>query len=238
MTSLLQVIARHFTLMVSLPKNTPEMARAAIEGGAHAIKVHLNCHHFASDTRFGSWAHERPALLEVLSAAEGVPVGLVTGEETQPSDEELQEIQKTGFDFWDLFARYTPPQFLRLPGLVRMVAVDSMWTPEMIVWMARLGVQIIESSIIPREQYRSPLNLIDLTAYARLAKVCPIPILVPTQKAVRPQDVEFLAQVGTAGITIGAVVTGNAPDSLREATAEFRTAVNEVCRKPVSGLKF
>ncbi|MBI3929711.1 MAG: hypothetical protein HY319_29495 [Armatimonadetes bacterium] len=238
MPRLLQQLARQFTLMVSLPQNTPEMAEAAIQGGAHAIKVHLNCHHFASDTRFGPWKDERPALLEILQLAGRVPVGIVTGEEVQPGPEELGEIQEAGFDFWDLFARYTPPAYLRIPRLGRMVAIDSSWTPEQVVAMARLGVHVIESSIIPREHYRSPLNLADLAAYAHLAGVCPIPILVPTQKAIRPQEVDLLAQADANGVTIGAVVTGTRVEGVREATLRFREAVDKVVKPSPSGVKF
>lgn len=214
-----------FRLMVSLPKNRIELALAAVEAGAEILKVHLNCHHFASDTRFGSWRDEKPVLREILDAVK-VPVGIVTGEETQPTAAEWSELAAFGFDFWDLFARYTAPGCFDVPRLGRMVAVDDSWTAEMVQDMVKLGVDVFEASIIPRTQYRTTLNLVDLTRYAALSRAAGVPIMVPSQKAVRPDEVGWLRRVGASGITIGAIVTGLEPDSLKAATASFRAAID------------
>lgn len=222
---LLDVLKGGFTLMVSLPKNSPELARAAVEAGAQCLKVHINCHHFASDTRFGSWAEEKAVISEIKGICGDIPLGLVTGEEKQPSAEDLAEISSFGFDFWDLFCRYTPPEFLGLP-MGKMVAIDSSWEPWLVKSLAHLGVDVIESSIIPRDQYRGDLNLEDLARYARLARKSPMPILIPTQRAIKPAQIPYLQQAGAAGITIGAVVTGLEANSLAETTAAFRTAID------------
>lgn len=222
---LLSVLGGGFVLMVSLPKNSPEMAEAAVRAGARCLKVHINCHHFASDTRFGSWKEEKAVIGEILAAAGGVPVGIVTGEAQQPSLEDLEEIVEADFDFWDLFGKFAPPEFLDLP-MGKMVAVDSSWTPALVTQLGRLGVNVIESSIIPRDQYRSPLSLVDLATYAHLAESSPIPILIPTQKAIEPHQVPLLRRAGAAGITIGAVVTGLEVDSLRRATENFALALS------------
>jgi hypothetical protein len=228
MSKLLSLLSRQFGLMVSLPKNDPELARAAVEAGANSLKVHINCHHYASGTTFGSWAQEKTRILEVLSAVE-VPVGIVTGEETQPSAEELQDIQSQRIDFWDLFAKFTPPGHLGLK-LGRMVAVDSSWTPELMRALKQLGVQIIEGSVIPKSEYRTALNLVDLATYLRLTQASEMPVLIPTQKAVQAHELQHLQRVGAAGLTIGAVVTGLERDSLRAATAGFAEAIERLPR--------
>lgn len=223
MSKLLSVLAREFTLMVSLPKNSPEMAVAAVKAGAKCIKVHLNCHHHASGTTFGSWEQERSAITEILSAV-NIPVGMVTGETVQPSTEELHLVQEAGIDFWDLFAKFTPPGHFRLP-MGRMVAVDSSWTPHLIQDFEKLGVQIIEGSIVPKTEYGTPLNLVDLSNYSQLCKASSLPVLIPTQKAIRPDEVSFLRKSGAAGITIGAIVTGIELDTLRAATERFAESI-------------
>ncbi len=222
------ILSERFVLMVSLPKNDPELARAAVEAGADCLKVHLNCHHFASDTRFGSWSQEREALAEIRNAIGGVPLGLVSGEEVQPSDEDWSEIRQFGFDFWDLFCRFTLPEYLGFDDLGKMVAIDSAWTPDLVRSLASFGVDVIESSIVPRTQYRGGLTLEDLAAYHKLAQCSPIPILIPTQRAVRPQQVGWLRRAGAAGVTIGAVVTGLEVDSLREVTSSFRASIDSL----------
>lgn len=225
---LLKVLEQGFTLMVSLPKNSPELALAAVEAGAQCLKVHINCHHFASDTRFRSWAQERAVIEEIKSAIGDVPLGLVTGEATQPSPEDLHEISSFGFDFWDLFCRFTPPEYLDLPNLGRMVAIDSSWEPWLVEALEALWVDVIEASIIPRDNYRGELNLEDLSRYRRLSMSSGMPILIPTQRAIRPEQVRYLKRAGAAGITIGAVVTGLEVESLKVATSAFRRAIAEL----------
>jgi hypothetical protein len=225
---LLDVLREDFVLMVSLPRNCPELARIAVDAGAQCLKVHINCHHFASDTTFRSWKEERSVLEEIKTACGKVPLGLVTGEATQPGIADLEEITEFGFDFWDLFCKFTPPEFLDLPNMGRMVAIDSGWEPWLVEGLAALHVDVIESSIVPRESYRSELNLEDLTRYRRLAKSSKMPILIPTQKAIKPGQVKYLKRAGAAGITIGAVVTGLEKASFKEATSAFRWAIDDL----------
>lgn len=223
MSKLLSILSRRFVLMVSLPKNDPKLAQAAVESGAQCLKVHINCHHFASGTTFGTWSQEKSRIQEILSAV-NVPVGIVTGEEVQPSPADLEDIQSQNLDFWDLFARFTPPGHLKL-SIGRMVAVDSSWTPELMRALKELGIQIIEGSVIPKSEYRTPLNLVDLATYWRLAQSSNMPVLIPTQKAVEPDQVGFLQRAGAAGLTIGAIVTGLEESSLRQATSRFAEAI-------------
>lgn len=226
MSKLLSLLSRRFGLMVSLPRNEPALAVAAVESGASSLKVHINCHHFASGTTFGNWREEKPRILEILQSVD-VPVGIVTGEETQPSVEDLTDIQSQSLDFWDLFAKFTPPAHLKL-RMGRMVAVDSSWTPELMRALSDLGVQVIEGSVIPKTEYRTPLNLVDLATYLRLCQASQMPVLIPTQKAVKPEEIGFLRKVGAAGLTIGAVITGLEESSLREATRACAEAIERL----------
>lgn len=226
MSRLLNRLDERFLLLVSLPRNCPALARAAVEAGADAIKVHLNCHHFASGTTFGSWQAEREGLARILGSVE-IPVGIVTGDQVQPGPEDTAALVAAGFDFWDLFVGDTPPRFLDLP-MGRMVAVDPGWTPDLPGHLGALGVEVIEASIIPRTDYRTPLNLRDLTRYAALVQASPLPVIVPTQKAIRPEEVTHLQRVGVRGLAVGAVVTGLEEGTLREAVAAFRQALDRL----------
>ena len=223
MSQLRALLEQQFCLMVSLPRNDPKLAAAAVEAGARCLKVHINCHHFASGTTFGSWSQERSAICEVLQAV-SVPVGIVTGEEVQPGSDDLGDIQSQRFDFWDLFCKFTPAGHLDLK-MDRMVAVDSSWTPDLMKALETLGIHIIEGSVIPRTEYRTPLNLVDLATYLRLTHSSDMPVLIPTQKAIEPHEVGALQRVGAAGLTIGAVVTGLDEASLRSATGRFAEAI-------------
>ena len=83
-------------------------------------------------------------------------------------------------------------------------------------------------SIVPKTEYRTPLNLVDLANYLRLTQASKMPVLIPTQKAVQPHEVGVLQQMGAAGLTIGAVVTGLEEASLRAATSQFARYIEEL----------
>ena len=75
--------SRSGVLIASLPRNDPELARAALAGGADVLKVHLNVTHNASGVRFGSLA-EKAANLEAirgiqLGRTEGIQLGKTEG---------------------------------------------------------------------------------------------------------------------------------------------------------------
>lgn len=230
MNRLLEALAERFILLVSIPRNAVELARAAAEGGADAIKVHLNCEHFASGTSFGSWADEKHVITEIRKAVD-LPLGLVAGAEELPAAEDLPDIRRVGFDFWDLFAHHTPPEYLDWEEMAHMMAVDPHWNPEMVQDLVRMGVHAIESSIIPKTDYRTRLNARDLAQYAALCRAAQVPVVVPTQKAVRPDEVQYLRRAGANGIAIGAVVTGHEPEELRQTVRAFRRAIDAMPRR-------
>jgi putative N-acetylmannosamine-6-phosphate epimerase len=74
------------------------------------------------------------------------------------------------------------------------------------------------------------LSAADLAAYRRLRKTTSLPVIVPTQRAIRPDDVSAVLATGVNAVMIGAVVTGREGDSLRAATQRFAAALAEAVR--------
>ena len=109
-----------------------------------------------------------------------------------------------------------------------MSAVGPDWTPEFVKDLVSLGVNVIESSIIPRTMYRTRLTAADLCLYKRLVRSAGVPVIVPTQKKVRPDEVRFLQEVGVKGLAIGAVVTDLGKAHLGERVAAFRKAIDDI----------
>ncbi len=213
---------------MSLPRNDVELARAAIEGGADALKVHLNVHHHASGTLFRTWREERDVIRRIVSQA-NVPVGIVPGAQTMASDEELSEIAAAGIDFWDAFVHHALPRMLERNDLGCMMAVNFQFPLERAALVGQLGARVIEASIVPPDEYTSPLTAHDLVSYRVLAEhAAPTPIVIPSQRRYLPRDVPHLQRAGARGIVIGAVVTGHDAHSLRDATRAFRTEIDRM----------
>ena len=91
---------RKFVLVVSLPSNNLGLAKAALEGGADAVKVHCNVWHRASGHTFGTYAENKEFLRDLIALCGDVPVGLVPGtSEAFITEAELRELEEMGLDF-------------------------------------------------------------------------------------------------------------------------------------------
>lgn len=218
-----------FSLLVSLPRNDAEMARAALEAGADGLKVHIGLEHFASGLSTGSLDQEEDALREICAL--GAPVGIVPGVgEGLATREEMLRLAEIGIDFFDLYATDMPAWMLRMDDCAMsvMVAFSATCRPwglvESVAAPAR--PEMIEASIMPHEAYGAPLTAADVSEYAEIAARADQPVIVPTQKAVRSEEVAVLQDAGVAAILIGAIVTGTETSSLADATARFREAVD------------
>ncbi len=219
------LLDERFGIMVSLPRNDPALARAAQEAGADAMKVHLNVDHRASGTHYGTWAEERASILEILRAVD-IPVGVVPGADTIASEDELDEMAAAGIDFWDAFSHHAPTRLLRRTDLGCMMAVNYQFPLERADGLGAVGARVIEASIVPPEEYGSPLSARDLVFYRALAgHAAPTPIMIPSQRRLLPEDVPHLAAAGARGVVLGAIVTGHDPIALREVVSEFRRAI-------------
>jgi len=221
---LLALLRAQPRLIVSLPQNARELAQAAADAGADALKVHINVHHDASGTHFGTLAEERANLESILEV--GLPTGIVPGVAASlPSREDMAELARMGVDFFDLYDHDMPLWMLEIEDLTRTVAASSSTSLDSVKEFESMGFEMVEGAIIPHEGYGQMLSAADLAAYRRLRQMTALPIIVPSQRAMRPDDVPALLATGMDAVMIGAIVTGRETQQLRAATQEFAGAL-------------
>ncbi len=223
------MLRSRFGLLVSLPRNDAEMGRAALEAGADGLKVHINLEHFASGLSTGSLDEEADALREIVAL--GAPVGIVPGAgEKIATREEMLRLAEIGIDFFDLYAQDMPAWMLALDDcpMSVMVAFSATHRPWALVENVggRSRPDMIEASIIAHDDYGTQLTAADVSEYAEIARRASQPVVVPTQKAIRPDEVGVLVDAGTAGVLIGAIVTGSEAGTMAHATEQFRRAID------------
>jgi hypothetical protein len=213
-----------FALMVSLPRNRVELAEVAFACGADCVKVHLNVEHRASGNRFGSWAEEKAAIVDILGVASGL-VGVMPGAETVATMAELEEMAGLGIDFFDAYDQHTPAWMTEAP-LAWMAAVGTDWTLERVDSLGRLGIDFLEASIVDPLHYGRPLSARDLADYDSICGICDKPVVVPSQKRILPEDVPHLRRVGVGVLMLGTISLGETAASFEEALPAFREAVD------------
>jgi hypothetical protein len=222
---LLSLLGERPGLVVSLPANSPELAKAAAEGGADALKVHIHVHHDASGTQFGSLAEERDNLEQILAL--GLPTGIVPGtRESLPTPDEMQQLAAMGLDFFDMYADDMPDWLLHFGGMTRVVAVNAPEELSQLPGFEALGFDMVEAAIVPHREYGGPLTGLYQSRYQQVRKATRLPTIVPTQLALSPAEASLLVHsIGMNAIMIGAIVTGKKPDTLQRATRRFAAAL-------------
>jgi hypothetical protein len=217
------LLEKRFALIASLPANDWRLAAAAWDGGADAVKIHINVKHRAGGLQFGGFDEERPNLEKILAEARG-PVGIMLGADTAAAARDLEKVLAAGFDFVSIYGHHAPAPLLKA-GITRMLAADASYSMDTIRALASLA-DIFEASVIPGEQYGEPLSLRDLAVYKVISAALDIPVVVPTQKKITGAEAALLYDAGVSAIMIGAVSAGKSPEEFGEAAGEFRKAMD------------
>ena len=215
-----------WTLLVSLARNDVRLARAALRGGARGLKIHVNVHHHASGTHFGSWEEEKAEIARIVEAAReaDASVGIVPGGSPFATLDEFEDMARVGLDYFDAYPGEAPAWTLSQTSLDVMLAAYFGGTIEEMQSLQALGMSLCEASVVDQNLYGTPLSALDLAGYARLASALQCSVIVPSQKAITPADVPALRKTGVRGLLIGAVVAGREEDSIEAATRAFARA--------------
>ena len=78
------------------------------------------------------------------------------------------------------------------------------------------------------ETYGQRLTAKELLEYAAITENSLLPVVIPTQRAIRLEEVKLLSDIGVSGIMIGAVVTGKTKETIRRSVSEFRSAIDRL----------
>lgn len=209
------------TLIVALPKNDPEMAAAAVAAGADGLQLHLN------HSNFGGFAEEKMNLEKIVKQAK-LPVGVVPGSKISASEEEMKEMVKMGFDFFNMDLNYLPPFMLSLKTISKVLALNSKFTMDKLIGLGNLGADALDAAILPVSEWRKEMVVGDLQNYISMVISAGIPVIIPTQRSIRTSEVAIISDTGAKGLSLTSVVMGNTIKSIERAVKEFKQAADEL----------
>jgi hypothetical protein len=200
-----------FPVIVSLARHDIQLAKAALDGGATAIKTHLNAYHRASGTRFGSFAEERPFFEELAKL--GAPLLVMAGQETVPTPAEMDALADLGFEGFNVYFAHLQPHLLQA-RLRPMPALSSESTDADIASIKTIPGAMVEASIMPFAGYGQPLTDDDLVNYANIVRKTGLATIAPSQRKFTPTDMPRLKAAGVGAPLLGVIVTGDTPRSV------------------------
>jgi hypothetical protein len=210
------MIAGQLPVLVSLGRHDLDLAKAAVEAGVFGLKFHLNAYHRASGTTFGSFAEERPFIEELAKL--GKPMLVMSGQETQPSLDELEALADYGVEGWNIYLKHVQRHMLQ-SLLKPILALDAESGEADIDAIRAIPGAMVEASIGRFAEYGQPLNDADLARFAEIVTMSGRPVIAPSQKRFTAEDALRLKAAGIGAILLGVVVTGLEPDGLRRAVA-------------------
>ncbi|MBJ6986163.1 MULTISPECIES: hypothetical protein [unclassified Devosia] len=210
-----------FPVIVSLARHDIDLAKAALDAGATAIKTHLNAYHRATDRTFGTFAQERPFFEELAKL--GCPLLVMAGQEIVPSEAEMDALYDLGFQGFNVYVDHLQPHLLK-SKLRPMPALASTSTPEDLQRIAAIPGCIIEASIMTFDRYRTAMTEDDLARYKAIVDAVDVPVILPSQLALTPADARRLREIGIAAPLLGAIVTGDTAESMFKAVSGIVSA--------------
>ncbi|WP_449536263.1 hypothetical protein [Ferdinandcohnia sp. Marseille-Q9671] len=220
--SLKELLDRHtMPIIVSLPENRLDLARAAIRGGADALKFHINVAHRASGNTFQDIEHYVDIFQEIREEFSG-PMGIVLGDQIeQVVQADTKHLRELGFGYYSLYPTHIASTTLLQTDLEQTVAITDDFTTEMVKALSSFPIDAIELSIIKKEEYGQALNGKDLVTYKMMRDCTKLPLIVPSQKRLVPEDLKLLKEIGINAVMLGVVTTGQTPTSIYESISHF-----------------
>ncbi|MBU0574012.1 MAG: hypothetical protein KKH83_06005 [Candidatus Margulisbacteria bacterium] len=197
-----------FTLITCLPEDNPAYARLAQEAGADALLVR---EHFA---------------LEDIVAAVDIPVGLDTVTNEDLADKDFKKMIKL-VDF----VNFVPEALLQvkaLNDLTRVIALDDTFSIEQLMAYKEKGADALDAAILPGRIGKKELMIGDLQQYITICITSGLPVIIPTQKVIKPSEVAIIEDAGAKGLILTETVLGNSERSFEKALREFRIAVDDL----------
>lgn len=219
---------KKLVLIASLPRNDAELARAVLDAGADAVKIHMNVHHHASNTTFGSLDEERENLTAILKVSEGKLTGIMPFAAPVNAPDTLKELSDMGFDFYSQYLFHAVSGCFpssEKPARMLALAVDD--PIELASGLDRMPMEVCELSIMDGNTYGQPFTYHDLLRYSAVRVRTGKPLVVPSQHLITPESVPDLIEIGMDGLMIGAVVAGSTAESWGKSVRAFRKMIDK-----------
>lgn len=222
MPKLVELLTKNkMTLIAALPKNDPQLAKAAIAGGADALQLHLNV------KGTGDFQEEKANLEEIIGLSK-VPVGIVPGNKKQPDEKEIKKIIAMGFDFVNMKRENLPDYYSRIKGVSKVMGLGNRFTIDLVLGIGEHGADALDAAIIPVSEHGKDLVVGDLQNYISIVISAGIPVIIPTQRAIRSSEVAIISDTEARGLLLTPVVLGTTAKHIEKKVREFRVAVDDL----------
>lgn len=196
------------TLIVEVPGNDAAIIEAAAVAGADALQL--------------------KGVPTKMIGKPPLPMGVLIEGKTAKNEKEVNAIAKMGFDFINVDAAAFGEHIAELKGVSKILALDSKFSVDKLISISSLQGEALDAAIIPAGDWGKELVVGDLQNYISIILSANIPVIIPTQRAVRVSEVAIIADTGAKAILLTETVMGNTPAQVEKTVREFRLAIDEL----------
>lgn len=202
MSKLLKMLKeKPLTLIVHLPENRLELAQAAEAAGAEALLI---------DQGFDE---------EKVIQGVKIPVGVNAADKLSGENK---------YDFV-IFPVGALGEFSKLKKTARIASLDESYTLDKLMQVNEKEIDAVDAAIIPLHQFGKELVVGDLQNYIAITlSSAKLPVIIPTQRNIKPSEVAIIWDTGVKGLMLTRVVLGETAKSLEKAVKEYRIAIDDL----------
>ena len=212
---------KKLTLIAEVPENDLELAAIATAAGADVLLLRINTH------ALNDLEAEKENLEKVLASTK-IPVGLSAGWEKLLGKKEVAQICSLGFDFINIGIEHLSSSTVGLKKIGKVLKLNSRFSLDDIVDVARDEYVAMDAAIIPTSGWGKDLVVGDLQNYISIVMSAGLPVIIPTQKAIKPSEVSIVADTGVKGLILTPIVFGSSAKHVKQIIGEFKTAAREL----------
>ena len=218
-----------FLLIGDVHVNSMKFAIACEEAGADAVVLHLN-HDAPGGGRFGGWEIEEQSIRESIGSIK-IPAGISIGDNRLLLPSDWEAIVSLQFSFVNMFAHHMPSFILADNRISKVISIGPGYVFEQIKSIsASIETSALMAAVTPAQGVGLPLTLLDLTTLGLITSLSEKPVMMPTQRAIRPEDIALIQKQNCKGIVISSTVYGESPDGCREQIELFRKKLSNPVR--------
>ena len=192
------------TLIVSLWENDPQLAKLAEDSGADALMLN----------------ELEKADLVCKNVRIPTGISLKTDKITKKHQKQLKSFDFVNFSIEHLH-HFKGFSSTRVAALNENYSIDHLMGIEE-------KAEVLDAAIVPIKQGVKGLMVGDLQNYISIIISSDIPVIIPTQRDIKPSEVAIIHDAGARGIILTKAVLGATPRSFEKSIREFRIAADDL----------
>jgi len=214
-------VAKDYSLIASLPKNSTSLALQAVAGGADAVMLNIDGDESSSPSHFGSYDLHDAYINDVISTV-SVPCGLFIGGARLLTEEYWERIMSSDFGFVEMYAHQMPTFVLSDRRVKKVTAVSTGYILEQVKQLSEMeGVEALDVATVPHQSRGAPFSVLDYATLGVIAKLSAKPVLLRTQKKLTREDVSNVVALGVKGLVIDPCILSGTDEAYGSEISEY-----------------